>query len=26
VPDDVLVELAGQSWVHWIRNVHQLNA
>jgi L-serine dehydratase len=26
VPDDVLAELAGQEWVHWIRNVHQLNA
>jgi L-serine dehydratase len=26
VPDDVLAELAGQPWVHWIRNVHQLNA
>jgi len=25
VPGDVLEELAGQSWVHWIRNVHQLN-
>ncbi|MDP2470560.1 MAG: L-serine ammonia-lyase, iron-sulfur-dependent subunit beta [Candidatus Palauibacterales bacterium] len=26
VPADVLEELAGQPWVHWIRNVHQLNA
>jgi len=26
VPDDVLDELASQAWVHWIRNVHQLNA
>ena len=26
VPADVLVELGGQPWVHWIRNVHQLNA
>ncbi|MCL7959934.1 MAG: ACT domain-containing protein, partial [marine benthic group bacterium] len=26
VPDEVLAELAGQPWVHWIRNVHQLNA
>jgi L-serine dehydratase len=26
VPDDVLGELAVQPWVHWIRNVHRLNA
>jgi len=26
VADDVLEELASQPWVHWIRNVHQLNA
>jgi len=26
VPDDVLADLAGQPWVHWIRNVHRLNA
>ncbi len=26
VPDEVLDELVGQPWVHWIRNVHQLNA
>lgn len=26
VPPDVLGELGGQSWVHWIRNVHRLNA
>ena len=26
VPGDVLAELAGQAWVHWIRNVHRLNA
>jgi L-serine dehydratase len=26
VPDEVLGELAKQPWIHWIRNVHQLNA
>ena len=26
VPADVLTELAQQPWVHWIRNVHRLNA
>lgn len=26
VPEEVLQDLAGQSWVHWIRNVHRLNA
>jgi L-serine dehydratase len=26
VPTDVLSELGGQPWVHWIRNVHQLNS
>ena len=26
VPADVLAELSGQPWVHWIRNVHRLNA
>ena len=26
VPGDVLEELASQPWVHWIRNVHRLNA
>ncbi len=25
VPAEVLDELAGQPWVHWIRNVHRLN-
>jgi len=26
VPADVLTELRDQPWVHWIRNVHRLNA
>lgn len=26
VPEEVLSELAGQPWVHWLRNVHRLNA
>jgi hypothetical protein len=26
VPGDVLEDLAGQPWVHWIRNVRRLNA
>lgn len=26
VPADVLSDLAGQPWIHWIRNVHRLNA
>ncbi len=26
VPAEVLNELADQTWVHWIRNVHRLNA
>jgi len=26
VPSEVLAELAEQPWVHWIRNVHRLNA
>lgn len=25
VPDEVLAELDGRPWVHWIRNVHRLN-
>lgn len=25
VPPDLLDELAGKPWAHWIRNVHQLN-
>jgi len=25
VPGPVLAELAGRPWVHWVRNVHQLN-
>jgi len=26
VPADVLADLAEQPWIHWIRNVHRLNA
>jgi L-serine dehydratase len=26
VPDALMAEFAEQPWVHWIRNVHQLNA
>jgi hypothetical protein len=26
VPPEVLSELSDQPWIHWIRNVHQLNA
>ena len=26
VPSEALIELEEQPWVHWIRNVHRLNA